>query len=64
MDLGIRKQVCRGKFKSFQIVEKYLKILEGKRFFRKSFKRKEKGHRLKSQRMCKASIFDEQLIYV
>lgn len=43
---------------------KYVKTSEGKRFFRKNFKRKEKGHGEKSQRLCKACTFEEELIYV
>lgn len=38
---------------------KYVKTSEGKRFFRKNFKRKEKGHGEKSQRLCKACTFEE-----
>lgn len=43
---------------------RYSKTLEGKRFSTKNFKRKEKGHGEKFQRIGKTYILVEQLIHV
>lgn len=48
----------------FPDCRKYLKALEGKRFSRKNFKGKEKGHGKDSQRIYKTFICEEQLKYV
>lgn len=48
----------------FPDCRKYLKVFEGKRFHRKNFKGKKKGHGEKLQRICKLFTCEEQLIYV